>query len=344
MGRKNKRRGSLLGHAVLIVLLLGCMLGATYLASMGVLEIMERRLGDDFYASLAQEAEEPPADQAKAPAVQRERSSENALVLSEEAREEQTVRGMHATQGTQETQETHANREAQAAQEMQKTQEARTLHASASAQTTDGAALPMAGNAAAPSAYANLSEIDFPAIWRTCPDVVGWIRLSNSAIDYPVVLGEDNEFYLHHLPDGSANAAGSIMLDCANSGNFGEDVNILHGHHMRSGSMFGRLDDYRQEEYYRTHPTIRLYTPQGDYDAVVFAACIVDGYTFGYPTSFASEDDFARFVQSVIAETPYETDVNVQYGDRILLLSTCAYSFAGARFVVLGKMVQRVSD
>ncbi len=199
---------------------------------------------------------------------------------------------------------------------------------------------PAADAQPSPTAPVNRSEIDFPALWQTCPDVVGWIRLNDSVIDYPVVLGEDNDFYLHHLPDGTANSAGSIMMDQANSGDFTDTVNILHGHHMRSGSMFGRLADYSQKDYYETHPIMRLYTPAGDYDIAIFAAYTVDGYTFGYPTSFEDEAAFAQFVRRAVSATPYETGVDVQYGDRILLLSTCAYAYTGARFVVMGKIVE----
>ena len=164
---------------------------------------------------------------------------------------------------------------------------------------------------------------------------------ADSVIDYPVVLGQDNDFYLHHLPDGTANGAGSIMMDAANSGDFGEAVNILHGHHMRNGSMFGRLEAYKREAYYRAHPVMRLYTPAGDCDVAVFAACTVNGYTFGYPTSFEDEAAFAQFVRKAVSATAYETDVTVAYGDRILLLSTCAYAYSGARFVVMGKIEEK---
>lgn len=184
------------------------------------------------------------------------------------------------------------------------------------------------------------SEIDFQTIWQTCPDVVGWLRIADSSIDYPIVLGEDNDFYLHHLPDGTENKAGSIMLDEANTGLFKETVNILHGHHMRNGSMFGSLDDYNDEEYYRTHSIIRLYTPAGDYYVAVFAAYTVNGYTFGYPTSFDDEAAFEQFIRKAVSATPYETGVEVAYGDRILMLSTCAYSYTGARYVVMGKILE----
>ena len=134
--------------------------------------------------------------------------------------------------------------------------------------------------------------------------------------------------------------AGSIMLDQANAGDFSDAVSILHGHHMRSGAMFGDLEEYAQEAYFRAHPVFELFTPQGDYEAWVFAAYTVDGYSYGYPTGFADAAGFEAFVREAVEATPYETGVSVAPGDRILLLSTCAYSYEGARFVVLGKLVE----
>lgn len=184
------------------------------------------------------------------------------------------------------------------------------------------------------------SQMDFGALRESCPDAVGWLRLADSVIDYPVVQGVDNDFYLRHLADGTENEAGSIMLDQANAGDFSDSVSILHGHHMRSGAMFGDLEEYAQEAYFRAHPVFELFTPQGDYEAWVFAAYTVDGYSYDYPTGFADAEEFAAFVRVAVEATPYETGVSVTSGDRILLLSTCAYSYEGARFVVLGKLVE----
>lgn len=195
----------------------------------------------------------------------------------------------------------------------------------------------------APMQTTEPSEVDFDALRQSCPDVVGWIRLENSVIDYPVVLGEDNDFYLHHLADQTPNKAGCIMMDESNDGDFSNEITILHGHHMRNGSMFGDLDEYRQWEYYLEHKTMRLFTPDGDYDVAVFAAYTVDGYSFGYPTSFKDETEFETFLRRALSATPYETEVKVEYGDRILMLSTCAYSYEGARFVVLGKIMEPVA-
>ncbi|MGN0746003.1 MAG: class B sortase, partial [Aristaeellaceae bacterium] len=191
-----------------------------------------------------------------------------------------------------------------------------------------------------PTATPRQSAMDFAALWQTCPDVVGWIRLEDSGIDYPVAQGEDNDYYLHHLADGTENKSGTIMMDVANASDFSDTVTILHGHHMRGGTMFGHLADYKKESYYQAHPVLKLFTPAGDYDVAVFAACTVNGYTFGYPVSFADETEFDNFVRKAVSSTPYETGVSVRYGDRLLVLSTCAYSFEGARYVVMGKLLE----
>ena len=107
---------------------------------------------------------------------------------------------------------------------------------------------------------------------------------------------------------------------------------------MRGGSMFGGLHNYESREYWETHKTIRLMTPAGDYDVAVFAAYTVNGYTFVYPTNFDTEEDFDKFLRRAVTSTPYDTGVEVTFDDRILMLSTCAYSFDGARFIVLGKI------
>ena len=184
------------------------------------------------------------------------------------------------------------------------------------------------------------SEIDFETIWQTCPDVVGWITIEGTLIDYPIVQGEDNDFYLSHLPNKTRNEAGSIMMDKANAADFSDDVSILHGHHMRSGSMFGNLELFEKEAYYKEHPMMRLYTPQGDYDVAIFAAYSVDGSTFGYPTNFITEDEFKAFYQRANTRTPYRTGVEVVYGDRMLMLSTCAYAYEYERFLVVGKILE----
>lgn len=186
--------------------------------------------------------------------------------------------------------------------------------------------------------------LDFEALRVMFPDLVGWIRIEDSGIDYPVVQGVDNDFYLTHLPDKERNSAGSIMMDAACDPNFGSAVTILHGHHMRSGAMFGDLDLYLEEGYFEAHPVLRLNTPEANYDVEIFAVTIVDGRTYGYETSFEDEEAFAAFMEELTAENAVEADVEVKFGDRLLMLSTCEYSYDDARLLVVGKIMEEMPE
>lgn len=182
--------------------------------------------------------------------------------------------------------------------------------------------------------------LDFDALRVRFPDIVGWISIEGTAIDYPVVQGVDNDFYLTHLPDKEKNSAGSIMMDVSCEPGFGSAVTILHGHHMRSGAMFGDLDLYLQEGYYQEHPTMLLNTPGGNYRVEIFCATIVDGRSYGYPTSFEDEEEFDEFLADLKEDSAFESDVEAAFGDRLLMLSTCEYSYDDARLVVVGKIVE----
>ena len=91
---------------------------------------------------------------------------------------------------------------------------------------------------------------------------------------------------------------------------------------------------------YRAHPVLRLYTPGGDHEVAIFAAFTVSGSGFGYPTGFAAEGEFEDFVRACRDQSAFRTEVEVQWGDRLLVLSTCAYNFTGARFIVVGKIME----
>ena len=108
--------------------------------------------------------------------------------------------------------------------------------------------------------------------------------------------------------------------------------------------MFGDLDLYKSAGYYAEHPMMRLFTPDGDYDVAIFAAYSVDGATFAYPTVFTGRAGFDEFLHRARSRSCFTTDVEVGYGDRILMLSTCAYSYENERFLVVGKILENEAE
>lgn len=104
--------------------------------------------------------------------------------------------------------------------------------------------------------------IDFAELRKINEDIVAWIQISGIGVDYPVVQGEDNEYYLHHTFRKEANKAGSIFLDYRNRADFTEQRVIIYGHNMKDGSMFSNLKKYQDNAFRKESGTAYLYLPE----------------------------------------------------------------------------------
>lgn len=107
------------------------------------------------------------------------------------------------------------------------------------------------------------------------PDVCAWVTLDNTAIDYPVVQGEDNFTYVNTDVYGDFSLAGSIFLDVNCDKNFTDPYSLLYGHHMEESKMFGDLDLYKDAEFFAENTTGELILPDRTYDLQTFACLLV---------------------------------------------------------------------
>lgn len=107
-----------------------------------------------------------------------------------------------------------------------------------------------------------MQEIDFAGLRNINGDIVAWIQIPGIDVDYPVVQGEDNEYYLYHTFRKEANKAGSIFLDYRNCAYFTEQRVIIYGHNMKDGSMFSNLKKYRDAVFRKESGTAYLYLPE----------------------------------------------------------------------------------
>jgi sortase B len=177
-------------------------------------------------------------------------------------------------------------------------------------------------------------QVDFAALAQKNSEIVGWIYIPDSKVDYPMVKGTDNSFYVSHTFEKKANGAGAIFLDWKNSGDFSDRNTVIYGHHMKNGSMFAALVEYKNPDYFNSHRTIYLYTPQGVYTATVFSA-YVDVATGPQTTiSFANDAEFLSFVETMRNQSITRADTPIGAEDRIITLSTCTYEYDDARFIV----------
>ena len=189
------------------------------------------------------------------------------------------------------------------------------------------------------TAYAQESEIDFDSLRENYPGVVAWIRSDDlETIDYPIMQGSDNDFYLHNDASGAASVDGSIFLDYRNTPDFSSDLySIVYGHNMRDGSMFGTLTSYQDGAFYAQGTgKFTIYTPSGTYRYQIFAVDVVDPSDDAFMVGFKDKSIFDPFVKELQASSIYETGVQVDGNSQILTLSTCSDS---NRLIVSAKRV-----
>ena len=184
------------------------------------------------------------------------------------------------------------------------------------------------------------NPIDFDSLQEINPDVIGWLEMEAvDTINYPIVQGEDNDYYLHRTFQRTDNFAGSIFMDYMNKSNFGQRNTIVYGHNMKNGSMFGSLKNYRDQEVYKKSPYFWIYTPTGIYKYEIFACAEVDKFGQDYQITFRDKEDFQEFIYRAQDQALYDTGVDVDYTDTVVTLSTCTGNEA-TRFIVQGKRVR----
>ena len=191
------------------------------------------------------------------------------------------------------------------------------------------------------------AEASFEELLKINPDVKAWVTLDNTNIDYPVVQGKTNLTYINTDVYGNFSLAGSIFLDSRNDGNFNDNYSLLYGHYMEKGRMFGDLELYKDESFFRENQTGTLILPDRVYDLEIYACLSV----------LASEDAIfdPELWQNDIDELMQFTEDNALYLNRavfdelstsngspkILALTTCTSDFTDVRTAVLARMVPR---
>lgn len=213
------------------------------------------------------------------------------------------------------------------------------LYAEGAAAYTQAQSADTADAAAAADKIIAPIVVDFAGLRETNEDVVGWIYCEGTRIDYPVMQGEDNDFYLHHNYIRESSAAASIFVDENNRPGFADANTIIYGHHMRDGSMFATLDDWAQQEYYEDHPVMWLLTPEQDYRIDLFAGYTTSAYADTYLIYHENDPAIQEYLAQCIGQSDFSSEVRPDGSGRYVVLSTCAYVFDNARYVLHGELV-----
>lgn len=177
-------------------------------------------------------------------------------------------------------------------------------------------------------------KVDFKSLKEQNSDTVCYLKVNGTKIDYVVVKGEDNSYYLNHNFNKEYNSAGWIFMDYHN--NLVDDRNIvIYGHNMRDGSMFGSLDSTLKKEWQedKNNQKIMLIKEDGTYYYQVFSTYTIEPEEYYIKTDFSSSDNFYSFIKELKSRSNYDYNVEVNENDKILTLSSCTNS--GKNRVVL---------
>ncbi len=176
--------------------------------------------------------------------------------------------------------------------------------------------------------------VDFEALKKENSDTVGWIYVQDTNINYPIMKGKDNKFYLKHLFNKTYNNKGSIFVDYRNNV-FKDFVTIVYGHRVEDGSMFEDLTKFRNKEFFDNHISIFLATPDRELEAEVVAVANIRSNSKLYKLDNISKDDYLDQVKKA---SLFSRDLSLDSDDRLVILSTCSYERKNARLVVFIKI------
>ncbi|MCD8149632.1 MAG: class B sortase [Clostridiales bacterium] len=188
-------------------------------------------------------------------------------------------------------------------------------------------------------------QIDFDALKAINADVIGWLRFDDTEavpVDYPILYGETNDTYLHTNLYGESYSAGSIFLESANAPDFSDYYNIIYGHNMRNGSMFGSLKKYRREEnFYESNPCFTIYTETAAYRYQVFSYEEVKDDSEIYTVGYEPDEVYQNLIDTMVAGSLKNTGITPDCSDRIVTLSTCTSTGDNYRFVLHAVLIDQ---
>lgn len=188
---------------------------------------------------------------------------------------------------------------------------------------------------------------DYLSLYEQNNDMVGWIRIEDTNINYPVVQSVDNpNFYLKHnfSKDYSDYGCPYVQENC----NVQEpsDNLVIYGHHMKDGSMFANLEKFKSKDFWESHKTFSLdtLTDKCEYEIVAVFKTVVytdspDAFKYYQFVNADEPKDYAEYIAKCKELSLYDTGVNAEYGDKLISLSTCEYSHTNGRLVVVAKRI-----
>ncbi len=187
-------------------------------------------------------------------------------------------------------------------------------------------------------------NVNLNKLYKINNDIVGWLKIENTNINYPVMQTKDRpDYYLRKNFYKEYSVFGTPYIDENCDIENGNNL-IIYGHHINGNKMFGELENYKNEEYYNKHKFIKFYTlnEKAEYEIIsVFKTTVYNDKGFKYYQYYNLEDEreFETFINKCKELSLYDTQKIAKYGDKLLTLSTCEYSQNNGRLVVVARKI-----
>ena len=178
-------------------------------------------------------------------------------------------------------------------------------------------------------------------------EIIGWLEIEGTKINYPVCQSQDNDYYLTHNYKKENASSGSLFLDKDFDLDKPSTNYLIYGHRNKQGLMFEDLMKYSKQEFYNEHPIIKFTTTKEDatYEIIsvfysrVYYKSEQNVFRYYYFVNAETENQFNEFISNAKAVSIYDTGKTATYGDQLLTLSTCEYSQENGRFAIVAKKV-----
>ena len=182
-------------------------------------------------------------------------------------------------------------------------------------------------------------KIDFNQLKSINEDIIGWIYIPNTNIDYALLKGKTNDTYIHTNYEKKYSFGGSIFLDEDNNSSLTDSNTIIYGHNMKNGAMFANIKKFADHDYFINHPKVYIYLPDGSINVYsVYSTKIIDA-TSDY---YLKDIDYASYVANAKSSAKQSRDVDTQNGAPLLLLSTCYAPDTTTRSVLFARLEKNV--
>jgi sortase B len=203
-----------------------------------------------------------------------------------------------------------------------------------------GLDLGVAGDIVVPTATLEDLTVNWDALRTINPEIVGWVMIPGTRVNYPIVQAGNNDYYLNHLFDKTPSDVGAIFLDCDSAPTIDGWNNLIYGHNLLDGSMFAELKAYRDRDFFDEHKTVLLATPAKSYRLEVVAALVCDADDKIRRFSFTDRADFDSYIEMLLSYSVLSELEPGTLPENLYCFATCTDTNYSKRTLIMASIVE----